>query len=529
MRKNSISAKMKKILAVACASALVLTSIPANYAFATETNISEEEKQQEENNDQQPDANNDQNTDVNNDQNTDVNNDQNTDVNNDQNTDVNNDQNTDVNNDQKTDVNNDQNTDGNNNQNNDDNEQQITYEATISADPEQGVYVGDSIKFTVSVIDKSNNTSVQEYEAVWQINNGTAITGKETTFTTDKAGTVEATVSIKIDETEVASASKTVTVNAYAAELKLPEGSNNKIKGGETTTLSLRVKNANNEDVNLEDGSVYWSINGGEPPFANGTNYVFAAPTEPSKAGKYSITASTKVGNSNIAATKDIYVLPTYDVRYFDNLNNEEPRKVVENYVIDVDSEVKPALLSNSDAGCENGDYTFVGWCTKDALNAEGWIIYHCDEDGNWYTDSGAEFKGFESNAGKTVNLYAIWADNAKPTIEIKTKELQYSNNPNGVKYTQANVTVSDTESGIASIYYAVLPAGQNEPGTDTSSPGSIWKPVTFGKDENNNDIKEEYEFTVDLPSKGVLSSKKDRISEVLKKDFLSFLKILHL
>ena len=211
------------------------------------------------------------------------------------------------------------------------------------------------------------------------------------------------------------------------------------------------------------------------------------------------------MSTTNIAATKDIYVLPTYDVRYFDNLNNEEPRKVVENYVIDVDSEVKPALLSNSDAGCENGDYTFVGWCTKDALNAEGWIIYHCDEDGNWYTDSGAEFKGFESNAGKTVNLYAIWADNAKPTIEIKTKELQYSNNPNGVKYTQANVTVSDTESGIASIYYAVLPAGQNEPGTDTSSPGSIWKPVTFGKDENNNDIKEEYEFTVDLPSKGVL------------------------
>ena len=489
MRKNSISAKMKKILAVACASALVLTSIPANYAFATETNVTEEEKQQEENNDQQ----------------TDVNNDQKTDVNNDQKTDVNNDQNTDVNNDQKTDVNNDQNTDGNNNQNNDDNEQQITYEATISADPEQGVYVGDSITFTVAVIDKSNNTSVQEYEAVWQINNGTAITGKETTFTTDKAGTVEATVSIKIDETEVASASKTVTVNAYAAELKLPEGSNNKIKGGETTTLSLRVKNANNEDVNLEDGSVYWSINGGEPPFANGTNYVFAAPTEPSKAGKYSITASTKVGNSNITETIDVYVLPTYDVRYFDNLKNDTPRKVVENYVIDVDSEVKPALLSNSDAGCENGDYTFVGWCTKDALNAEGWIIYHCDEDGNWYTDSGAEFKGFESNAGKTVNLYAIWADNAKPTIEIKTKELQYSNNPNGVKYTQANVTVSDTESGIASIYYAVLPAGQNEPGTDTSSPGSIWKPVTFGKDENNNDIKEEYEFTVDLPSKGVL------------------------
>ena len=124
MRKNSISAKMKKILAVACASALVLTSIPANYAFATETNISEEVKQQEENNDQQPDANNDQNTDVNNDQNTDVNNDQNTDVNNDQNTDVNNDQNTDVNNDQNTDVNNDQNTNVNNDQNTDGNNNQ---------------------------------------------------------------------------------------------------------------------------------------------------------------------------------------------------------------------------------------------------------------------------------------------------------------------------------------------------------------------------------------------------------------------
>ena len=511
MRKNSISAKMKKILAVACASALVLTSVPANYAFATETNITEEEQQEENNNqqpdgngNQQPDGNGNQQTDGNDNQQPDGNDDQQSGGNDNQQTGGNGDQQPDGNNNQQPDGNGDQQSGGNNNQNNDDNEQQVTYSATISADPEQGVYVGDSITFTVSVLD-GNNTSVQEYEAEWQINNGTAITGKETTFTTDKAGTVEATVSIKIGETEVASAAKTVTVNAYAAELKLPEGSNNKIKGGETTTLSLQVKNANNEDVNLEDGSVFWSINGGEPPFANGTNYAFTAPTDPSKAGKYSITASTKVGNSNITETIDVYVLPTYDVRYFDNLKNETPRKVVEDYVIDVNSEVKPALLSNSDADCENGDYTFVGWCTKDSLNAEGRIIYHCDEDGNWYTESGAEFKGFESNAGKTVNLYAIWADNAKPTIDIKTKELQYSNNPNGVKYTQANVTVSDTESGIASIYYAVLPAGENEPGNDISSPGSIWTPVIFGKDENNNDIKEEYEFTVDLPSKGVL------------------------
>ena len=105
MRKNSISAKMKKILAVACASALVLTSIPANYAFATETNVTEEEKQQEENNDQQTDVNDNQQTDGNDNQQTDGNDNQQTDGNGNQQTDGNGNQQTDGNGNQQTDEN----------------------------------------------------------------------------------------------------------------------------------------------------------------------------------------------------------------------------------------------------------------------------------------------------------------------------------------------------------------------------------------------------------------------------------------
>ena len=115
MRKNSISAKMKKILAVACASALVLTSIPANYAFATETNITEEE-QQEENNNQQPDGNGNQQPDGNGNQQTDGNDNQQPDGNDNQQPDGNDNQQTDGNDDQQSGGNGNQQPDGNNNQ-----------------------------------------------------------------------------------------------------------------------------------------------------------------------------------------------------------------------------------------------------------------------------------------------------------------------------------------------------------------------------------------------------------------------------
>ena len=115
MRKNSISAKMKKILAVACASALVLTSIPANYAFATETNITEEE-QQEENNNQQPDGNGNQQPDGNGNQQTDGNDNQQPDGNDNQQPDGNDNQQSGGNDNQQTGGNGNQQPDGNNNQ-----------------------------------------------------------------------------------------------------------------------------------------------------------------------------------------------------------------------------------------------------------------------------------------------------------------------------------------------------------------------------------------------------------------------------
>ena len=126
MRKNSISAKMKKILAVACASALVLTSIPANYAFATETNVTEEEKQQEENNDQQTDGNGNQQPDGNGNQQTDGNDNQQPDGNDNQQIDGNDNQQPDGNDDQQSGGNDNQQTDGNGNQQPDGNGNQQT-------------------------------------------------------------------------------------------------------------------------------------------------------------------------------------------------------------------------------------------------------------------------------------------------------------------------------------------------------------------------------------------------------------------
>ncbi|MDO5456018.1 MAG: hypothetical protein Q4F25_03765, partial [Eubacteriales bacterium] len=375
------------------------------------------------------------------------------------------------------------------------------YTAEITIDPSGDIYVGDTVTFSVTVRDDEENVvDKANYKAEWTVN-GSATESLQHVFSGGKKG-ISASVKIKIGEEVVATASTMFDVYDYSIVIQLPENGQSTVKCGEELNLAAVVKDKGGNIKAIDDNDVRWLVssqNGDATGMGSptGKTYAFKA----AKPGDYKVTMKVLLGSYWQTVDTNIRVIREYTLKYYDNVDDpdEAPSKTVSEYING------DALLSAEDAGVSKGNYSFAGWSlTKNGKDSE---LYHYDGD-KWYLKSGDEFEGFDIE-DDTVKLYAQWTDNEEPQIDITITELQFS--ANDTAYTQDEVVVKDTVSGISTIYYAIGSSG-TEP-TD-------WDSVTFGTDDGGNPTREKYTFTVKVPAKGVLWVKaEDNAEQVITVD----------
>ena len=543
MRKNHISGYLKRVLAVACAAAMVATSVPTSVAFATEStgdNLTNETAQVDEPTNDTPATEEDtktsgggENTNTTDpeksgeqsgeggdqtgeggsqtgeggSQTTDSSQDKTTDGNQDKPTDTDQGQTT-KDDTQKTGDDSGKTTDDggkktDGDETTEENKDKKEYAASISITPDSDVYVGDKISFAVDVKD-SDDQAVSDFDVEWKIDGVKEVKTTSSFETTAAAsGDYTAEATIKIDNEVVATAKKEYSILGYKMDFTYDGYDDDKfgvLNYGDTLKISAVIRDNDGKPITVDNDKIEWTIRkldgSEEVKTEKGTVLTFEASDKASETGTYGFQANYKDGDILLAGGGSVFtVLRTYTVIYH---NGTEESDTDDQYVDDDfnsrtdDHELKE--FSDIDDFSQKEGYTFIGWSTKEKFDDIDCELYHCN-DGKWYTKDGEEFAGFGVLDDNAVDLYAQWADTTAPDIKINVTSTQFSKTEQ--EYSQDKVIVTDTGTGIGNIYYAVLETGK-EPDENTK-----WS--EFDLDENDTS---KYSFTVPVGSKGVLHVK---------------------